>query len=98
MPKMIHLPYFVSFLEILIFETKCATDIFRKYIKKIFLETQCRVLDNTMEATIKNPINCLKKGDLVHEPSDWAEFPESASSTRFYSGSVLQLGLGIIFR
>ena len=28
----------------------------------------------------------MKEGDLVHEPPDWAEFPESASdNSSFYS-------------
>ena len=76
-----------------IFETKCPNDIFHKYIQTIFIETQCCVLDNTKEATIKKTINCLREGDLVHEPPDWAEFTESAPDTStFYSGSVLHLG------
>ena len=50
----------------------------------------------TKEASIKNPIKCMKEGDLVHEPPDWAEFLESAPDTSsFYSGSVLHLGSAI---
>ena len=68
-------------------------DTFHNCIDTIFQEIQCRVLDKTIEAAIKNPIKCMKEGDLVHEPPDWAEFPESApDTTSFYSGSVLHLG------
>ena len=50
-----------------------------------------------MEASIKKSIKWVKEGDLVHVQPDCAEFPESAPSTSsFYSGSVLQLGSGII--
>ena len=67
----------------------------------IFQEIQCRVLDKTIEAAIKNPIKCVKEGDLVHEPPDWAEFHESApplDTRSFNSGSVLHLGSGIILQ
>ena len=53
---------------------------------------------NTLEETIKNPINWVE-GDLVHEKPDWAEFPVSTPDTNissFYSGSVLLLGSGIL--
>ena len=68
-------------------------DTFHNCIDTIFQEIQCRVLDKTIEAAIKNPIKCMKEGDLVHKQQDWAEFLESAPATSsFYFGSLLHLG------